>query len=69
MIFDEASFQWSANKETLPDSDVLKYVLYSSHIQLSLDGDKCESNEDNVDEDVTQNPWKTCMYQQPDEEG
>ncbi|KAH0639073.1 hypothetical protein KY285_035659 [Solanum tuberosum] len=36
-MFDEASSWWSSNKELLPDLDVFKDVLESSHIQLSLD--------------------------------
>ena len=69
VIFDEASSWWSTNKEPLPDSDVFKDVLGSSHIQLSLDRAEGEANEDNVDEVVAQNPWQTGMYKQPGEEG
>ncbi|KAH0721579.1 hypothetical protein KY285_005164 [Solanum tuberosum] len=65
----ETSSWWSTNKEPLPDSDVFKDVLDSSHNQLSLDGVEGEANEDNVDEDVTQNQWQTGMYQKPGEEG
>ncbi|KAH0669369.1 hypothetical protein KY285_023527 [Solanum tuberosum] len=46
----------------MPDSDVFKHALDSSHIHLSQDGDEGEANED-----VTQNPWKTGTYQQTDE--
>ncbi|KAH0679308.1 hypothetical protein KY284_020393 [Solanum tuberosum] len=69
VIFDEASSWWSANKGSLPDSNVFQDVLDSSHSQLSLDGAEGEANEDNIDEDVTQNPWQTGIYQQPGEEG
>ncbi|KAH0672517.1 hypothetical protein KY290_024747 [Solanum tuberosum] len=56
-------------QELLLDSDVLKGVLDSSHIQLSQDVDESEANEDNIDEDVTQNLWQTAIYQQLSEEG
>ncbi|KAH0642624.1 hypothetical protein KY290_034211 [Solanum tuberosum] len=68
VIFDEVSSWWSSNKETLPDSNVLKDVLDSSHIQLSLDEAEAEVNEDTVKEGVTQNPWQTGLYQQPSED-
>ncbi|KAG5598611.1 hypothetical protein H5410_029981 [Solanum commersonii] len=45
VIFDEASSWWSSNKEILPDSNVLKDVLDSSHVQLSLDEAEGEANE------------------------
>ncbi|KAH0661815.1 hypothetical protein KY290_027734 [Solanum tuberosum] len=48
----------------LPDSNVLKDVLDSSHVQLSLDEAEDEANEDIVDEGVAQNPWQTGVYQQ-----
>ncbi|KAH0665637.1 hypothetical protein KY285_026843 [Solanum tuberosum] len=68
VIFDEASSWWSSNNEMLPDSNVLKDVLDSSHIQLSLDEAEAEANEDTVEEGVTQNPWQTGLYQQPSED-
>ncbi|KAK4736698.1 hypothetical protein R3W88_000395 [Solanum pinnatisectum] len=68
VIFDEASSWWSSNKELLPDSDVFKDVLGSSHVQLNLDGAEGEANEDNVNEVVAQISWQTGMYKQPGEE-
>ena len=46
MIFEEPSSWWYSNKEIPQVSNVLKDVLYSSHIQLSLD----EAKEDIVEE-------------------
>ncbi|KAG5596300.1 hypothetical protein H5410_037532 [Solanum commersonii] len=48
--------------ELVPDSDVFKDVLDSSHIQLSLHGAEGEANEDNVDEVVTQNSWQIDTF-------
>lgn len=69
VIFDEASSWWSSDKELMADSDALKDVLGSSHIQLSIDEAEDEANEDNGEEGVTRNPWQTGLYQQPSEEG
>ncbi|KAH0642694.1 hypothetical protein KY289_033668 [Solanum tuberosum] len=63
VIFDEASSWWSSNKEILPDSNVLKDVLDSSHVQLSLDEAEDEANEDIAEEGVAHNPWQTGVYQ------
>lgn len=46
------------------DSVVFEHVLDSSSIHLSQDWDEGEANEDDTDEDVTQNTWKTSTYQQ-----
>ena len=56
MIIDEASSGWSSNKEILPDSNILKDVLDSSHIQLSLDEAEDEAKEDIAEEGLAQNP-------------
>lgn len=67
MIIDEASSGWSSNKEILPDSNILKDVLDSSHIQLSLDEAEDEAKEDIAEEVLALRPWKTTVYQQQSE--
>ena len=64
MIFDEVFSSWFSSKELLPNSDSFKAVLDSYLIQLSQDEDEGESNEENIDEDVIQNPWQAAIYQQ-----
>uniref|UniRef100_A0A3Q7GMD1 Reverse transcriptase Ty1/copia-type domain-containing protein n=1 Tax=Solanum lycopersicum TaxID=4081 RepID=A0A3Q7GMD1_SOLLC len=54
-----SSSGWSSEKEILPDSNVLKDVLDSSHIQLSIDEVENEANEDIAKEGLAQNPWQT----------
>ncbi|PHT27149.1 hypothetical protein CQW23_33253 [Capsicum baccatum] len=69
MMFDESSSWWSSNMKLLPYSDVLKDVLHLSHSQLSLDEAEDAVNEDIIEEDVTQIPWKIGLHQQPGKEG
>ncbi|KAE8704478.1 hypothetical protein F3Y22_tig00110450pilonHSYRG00264 [Hibiscus syriacus] len=74
MVFDEASSWWSSEKEVLPDSrefgDKLQQKMGDHDVQLQTSSDESEDpNGDDVEQRVTQNPWQTGVYQQPNEEG
>lgn len=47
----------------------LYHVSGSSNIHLSQYGDEGQATEDGIDEYETQNPSKTCTYQQTGEDG
>ena len=64
VIFDETSSWLRSIMEILSDSNVLKDVLDSSHVQLSLDEAEDEANKDIVEEGVIQNSWTTGVYKQ-----
>ena len=64
MIFDEASSWLYSNKEILSDLNLLKDVLDSSLVLLSLDEAEDEANKDIVEEGVIQNSWTTGVYKQ-----
>ncbi|KAE8665560.1 PLAC8 family protein [Hibiscus syriacus] len=73
VVFDEASSWWSSEKEVLPDSrefgDKLQQKMGEHDVQLQTSSDESEDpNVDDVEQRVTQNPWQTGMYQQPNEE-
>ena len=57
LYFDEASSWLPSNKEILSDSNVLKDVLDSSHVQLSLDEAEDEANKEIVVKGVAQISW------------
>ncbi|KAE8675430.1 putative RING/U-box superfamily protein [Hibiscus syriacus] len=72
-MFDEASSWWSSEKEVLPDSrefgDKLQQKMGEHAVQLQTSSDESEDpNDDDVEQRVTQNPWQTSVYQQPNEE-
>ncbi|KAE8676041.1 hypothetical protein F3Y22_tig00111634pilonHSYRG00007 [Hibiscus syriacus] len=74
VVFDEASSWWSSEKEVLPDSrefrDKLQQKMGEHDVQLQTSSDESEDpNGDDVEQRVTQNPWQTGVYQQPNEEG
>ncbi|KAE8705435.1 hypothetical protein F3Y22_tig00110429pilonHSYRG01243 [Hibiscus syriacus] len=74
VVFDEASSWWSLEKEVLPDSrefgDKLQQKMGEHDVQLQTSSDESEDpNGDDVEQRVTQNPWQTGVYQQPNEEG
>ncbi|KAE8736044.1 hypothetical protein F3Y22_tig00000218pilonHSYRG00253 [Hibiscus syriacus] len=74
VVFDEASSWWSSEKEVLPDSrefgDKLQQNMGEHDVQLQTSSDESEDpNGDDVEQRVTQNPWQTGVYQQPNEEG
>ncbi|KAE8723075.1 PLAC8 family protein [Hibiscus syriacus] len=74
VVFDEASSWWSSEKEVLPDSrefgDKLQRKMGEHDVQLQTSSDESEDpNGDDVEQRVTQNPWQTGVYQQPNEEG
>ncbi|KAE8725434.1 Indole-3-acetic acid-amido synthetase GH3.17 [Hibiscus syriacus] len=74
MVFDEASSWWSSEKEVLSDSrefgDKLQQKMGEHDVQLQTSSDELEDpNDDDVEQRVTQNPWQTGVYQQPNEEG
>ncbi|KAE8673149.1 hypothetical protein F3Y22_tig00111810pilonHSYRG00151 [Hibiscus syriacus] len=74
VVFDEASSWWSSEKEVLPDSrefgDKLQQKMGEHDVQLQTSSDESEDpNGDDVEQRMTQNPWKTGVYQQPNEEG
>ncbi|KAE8669328.1 tir-nbs resistance protein [Hibiscus syriacus] len=74
VVFDEASSWWSSEKEVLPDSrefgDKLQQKMGEHDVQLQTSSDELEDpNGDDVEQRVTQNPWQTGVYQQPNEEG
>ncbi|KAE8699425.1 hypothetical protein F3Y22_tig00110578pilonHSYRG00054 [Hibiscus syriacus] len=74
VVFDEASSWWSSEKEVLPDSrefgDKLQQKMGEHDVQLQISSDESEDpNGDDVEQRVTQNPWQTGVYQQPNEEG
>ncbi|KAE8669333.1 hypothetical protein F3Y22_tig00112249pilonHSYRG00290 [Hibiscus syriacus] len=69
-----SSSWWSSEKEVLPDSrefgDKLQQKMGEHAIQLQTSSDELEDpNGDDVEQRVTQNPWQTSVYQQPNEEG
>ncbi|KAE8679378.1 hypothetical protein F3Y22_tig00111402pilonHSYRG01323 [Hibiscus syriacus] len=73
VVFDEASSWWSSEKEVLPDSrefgDKLQQKMGEHDVQLQTSSDESEDpNGDDVEQRVTQNPWQTGVYQQPNEE-
>ncbi|KAE8671632.1 hypothetical protein F3Y22_tig00111941pilonHSYRG00018 [Hibiscus syriacus] len=73
VVFDEASSWWSSEKEVLPDSrefgDKLQQKMGEHVVQLQTSSDESEDpNGDDVEQRVTQNPWQTGVYQQPNEE-
>ena len=67
VIFDEASLWLPSNKEILSDSNVLKDVLDSSHVQLSLDEAEAEAKKDTAEKGLAQNSWQIGVYQQQSE--
>ncbi|KAL5769820.1 hypothetical protein ACOSP7_013974 [Xanthoceras sorbifolium] len=74
VVFDEASSWWTSEKEVLPDSkefkDRLQEKMGEHTVQIQPSSDEARAPYDNDDEQrITQNPWQTGMYQQPDEEG
>ncbi|KAE8663053.1 hypothetical protein F3Y22_tig00113123pilonHSYRG00166 [Hibiscus syriacus] len=74
VVFDEASSWWSSEKEVFPDSrefgDKLQQKMGEHDVQLQTSSDESEDpNGDDVEQRVTQNPWQTGVYQQPNEEG
>ncbi|KAE8676544.1 hypothetical protein F3Y22_tig00111584pilonHSYRG00119 [Hibiscus syriacus] len=74
VVFDEASSWWSSEKEVLPDSrefgDKLQQKMGEHDVQLQTSSDESEDpNGDDVEQRVTQNPWQTGVYQQPNKEG
>uniref|UniRef100_A0A3Q7HMB3 Reverse transcriptase Ty1/copia-type domain-containing protein n=1 Tax=Solanum lycopersicum TaxID=4081 RepID=A0A3Q7HMB3_SOLLC len=58
VIFDKASLWLPSNKEILSDSNVLKDVLDSSHVQLSLDEAEAEAKKDTAEKGLAQNSWQ-----------
>ncbi|KAE8705491.1 PLAC8 family protein [Hibiscus syriacus] len=59
--------------EVFPDSrefgDRLQQKIEEHNVQLQTNSDESrDPNSDDVEQRVTQNPWKTGMYQQPNEE-
>ncbi|KAE8704364.1 PLAC8 family protein [Hibiscus syriacus] len=74
VVFDEASSWWSSENEVLPDSrefgDKLLQKMEEHVVQLQTSSDESKDpNGDDVEQRVTQNPWQTGVYQQPNEEG
>ena len=67
VIFDETSSWLPSNKQNLSDSNVLKDVLDSSHVQLSLDEAEDEANNDIAEKGVAQNFWQIGVYQHQSE--
>ncbi|KAE8681852.1 hypothetical protein F3Y22_tig00111303pilonHSYRG00095 [Hibiscus syriacus] len=69
-----SSSWWSSEKEVLPDSrefgDKLQQKMGEHVVQLQTSSDESEDpNGDDIEQRVTQNPWQTGVYQQPNEEG
>ncbi|KAE8672542.1 tir-nbs resistance protein [Hibiscus syriacus] len=67
-------FGCSSEKEVLLDSrefgDKLQQKMVEHAVQLQTSSDELEDlNGDDVEQRVTQNPWQTGVYQQPNEEG
>ncbi|KAE8669113.1 Detected protein of unknown function [Hibiscus syriacus] len=74
VIFHEVSSWWSSVNEVLPDSrevgDKVQQKMGEYIVQLQTSSDKLrDPNDDDVEQRVTHNPWKTSVYQQPNEEG
>ncbi|KAL5563740.1 hypothetical protein UlMin_033487, partial [Ulmus minor] len=74
VVFDEASSWWSPEKEVLPDSrefgEKLQQKMGEHTVQLQTSSDESgDPDGDDVEQRVTQNPWQTGVYQQPNEEG
>ncbi|KAE8711941.1 Detected protein of unknown function [Hibiscus syriacus] len=74
VVFDEASSWWSSEKEVLPNSrefgDKLQQKMVEHIVQLQTSSDESgDPNGDDIEQRVTQNPWQTGVYQQPNEEG
>lgn len=70
-MFDEASSWWSSEKEVLSDSkeigDKLQQKMGEHTAQIRQSSCELEDLDDgdNVELEVTQNPWQTGLYQQP----
>ena len=64
VIFDETSSWLPSNKQIMSDSNILKDVLDSSHVQLSLDEAEAEAKKDTAEKGLAQNSWQIGVYQQ-----
>ena len=51
----------------MSDSNILKDVLDSSHVQLSLDEAEDEANNNIAEKGVAQNSWQIGVYQHQSE--
>ncbi|KAE8708207.1 PLAC8 family protein [Hibiscus syriacus] len=73
-LWDMTARERSSEKEVLPDSrefgDKLQQKMGEHAVQLQTSSDESEDpNGDDVEQRVTQNPWQTGVYQQPNKEG
>ena len=75
VVFDEASSWWSSEKEVLSNSkefeEKLQQKMGEQTPQILSSSHEAEDSydDDNIEQEVTQNPWQTGVYYQPDEEG
>ena len=67
VIFDETSSWLPSNKQIMSDSNILKDVLDSSHVQLSLDEAEDVANNYIAEKGVAQNFWQIGVYQHQSE--
>jgi len=71
VVFDEASSWWSPQKEELSDSKEIEERLQQkiddqiAEIRPSQEDLDNGSSDDNTEQETTQSPWQTGIYQQP----
>ncbi|XP_021979499.1 uncharacterized protein LOC110875609 [Helianthus annuus] len=70
VVFDENSSWWSENKETLPDTELIKERLEANMVKLTFDDDEsaievdAETSQDPSPSQERQSPWQTGMSNQ-----
>ncbi|KAE8724613.1 tir-nbs resistance protein [Hibiscus syriacus] len=73
VVFDEASSWWSSEGGVARFERIWRQTTTKDgehDVQLQTSSDESEDpNGDDVEQRVTQNPWQTGVYQQPNEEG